>query len=177
MRRSCIQAIVLLSFTVFPPVVAADAITGATSGVSTTDVTSPEPASEPRSEETSTTRARSDATPLFDATGSSLLLIMPPQFLNLFEPREKLRSGSGAGPLAAGGGDGGGSLIQETVLVGLSSGVSSSAIGNVGSAADSDSGGATGPSGSASPAQIPEPSALLLISLGLAVAARRFVRP
>ena len=176
-HRTVAQVISLLGFTVITTsVVGADAITGAPSGVSTTDVSSSSSqANAPiEGESGRATSYQVSGTTLFDETGSSLLVISPSQQIDLFAPREKLRGG-GQGGWSSGGdccGGGGGSLIPDGVITGLGSGVPSSSIGNV----SFNSGGNPVGSNPAAPVVTPEPSSLILLGSGIAMIARRLTR-
>ena len=178
--RTVAQVISLLSFTaITTSVVAADAITGTPSGVSTTDVAALLPALASVEGEMSRGGAAKETadqdadraaayqvagTTLFDVAGSSLLVISASQSIDLFAPREKLR----------GVGHGSGGLIPDGVITGLGSGVPSASIGNVSFNAGGNPVGSN-PAGAA-PVAAPEPSSLILLGSGIAIVARRVAR-
>lgn len=157
-----------------PSAVFADAITGGNPALPVA------PASSAESDAANATAARELGAPLFDVTGASLLLITTPQYLNLFEPRDKLRGygndWTNLGTAGGGGGVSGGSgttLIPDGVLAGLGSGVAPGTIGNISLAPGTDPGGGLG---TVVPTAVPEPSLLVLMASGLAVGARRWLR-
>jgi hypothetical protein len=171
-RRLLPGLALLLSFVAtVPALVHADAITGSTTTATDVGVTavpygsstSTEPTPTTTTSTTSTTTPVPIHTPgtmLFDDAGASLLYITPSQLLDLFTPREKLRDVS---------------LVPDGVIAGLGSGVPSGAIGNVSFAPGGDPLANVGPGGAA-PLSTPEPSTLLLMASGMAVAARRLTR-
>jgi hypothetical protein len=172
-RKYFAQVLLLLSFTAQPQTAFADVITGVSplvsAAVSSTDDSTTEPESDQRTRATS---PQTNAQTLFDESGASLLYITPAQYLYLFEPRGKLRSGGGLG---TGGGDnggagGGGDLIPAGATD--AGGLGAPAIGNVGAIlGDGTPIAASGPL-----TAIPEPSALLLMASALAFGTRRWIR-
>jgi PEP-CTERM motif len=158
-------ALVFTSSTAF-----ADAITGAPAVTSYSEAAR---AADDQSRNSSAAPAtRGDSATLFDSSGASLLLMSPPQFL-FVGAHPKLRGG-GVGADAYGAGGGGGSLIPGGVLNGLTSGVSSGTLGNVGFNAG---GGTTLDSTTRLvPIANPEPASLILLGSGLAFVARQLKR-
>jgi hypothetical protein len=142
--------------------VRADAITGTKSAFAATGLSSSEvEAQQPQADSAVATSFVNDGSGLFDQSGNLLLLITPSQSIDLFEPREKLR------------GKPGGSLLPDGVLDGVGSGVPPGSLGNVGNTCCS-SGGGSGSSGA--PVVTPEPSTLILLGSGIAIAVRRMRR-
>ena len=160
-------ALVLTSGSAF-----ADAITGAPAVASYSDAAQ---ATQDRSSNASVApAARGDEAQLFDASGASLLLMSPPQFL-FVGAHGKLRGGDASASDGSGGsgGSGGGSLIPGGVLNGLTSGVSSGTLSNVGFSAG---GTPVEVTAAAAPIANPEPASLILLGSGLAFCARQLKR-
>ena len=154
-----VQVVLLLSFTAFASSsVGADAITGAPSGMGSTERSAPGGAVE--GESPTATSFTIDGTTLFDPGGTPLLVVSPSQSFDLFAPREKLR---GVGS----------SLVSDGVLASLGSGVSSTSLSNV--SLSSAAGYLSGTIAS-SASVVPEPSVLILLACGIALAARRVRR-
>lgn len=157
-------ALVLTSGSAF-----ADAITGAPAVASYSDAAQ---ATQDRSSNASVApAARGDEAQLFDASGASLLLMSPPQFL-FVGAHGKLRGGD-ASASDGSGGSGGGSLIPGGVLNGLTSGVSPGTLSNVGFSAG---GTPVEVTAAAAPIANPEPASLILLGSGLAFCARQLKR-
>jgi hypothetical protein len=159
------QVVLLLSFTAFASSsVGADAITGTSSGVPSSGGAVTASGGGVEGDSPMATSFTVAGTTIFDPGGTALLVVSPSQSIDLFEPREKLR---------------GGSLLSSGVLASLGSGVSSSSLNNASlgpsrdylSGTTSSGGSGTGPASVA-----PEPSVLLLLAFGLALAARRITR-
>ena len=158
------QVVLLLSFTAFASSsVDADAITGTSSGVPSSGGAVTASGGGVEGDSPMATSFTVAGTTIFDPGGTALLVVLPSQSIDLFEPREKLR---------------GGSLLSSGVLASLGSGVSSSSLNNASLGPSRDYlTGTTSGGGTLGPASVvPEPSLLLLMSVCFAFAARRVMR-
>jgi hypothetical protein len=143
--------------------VGADAITGTPSGTVSTEGSVTASGGNVEGESPTATSFTIDGTTLFDPSGTPLLVVSPSQSFDLFAPREKLR---GVGS----------SLVSAGVLAGMGSGVSSKSLSNVSLSQSRDYLSGVTSSGSSPASVAAEPSMLLLLACGLALAARRLTR-